>query len=107
MKHRGVSFPFIVFEYVTQQSNTNYICKNYSKYIEQQIHIVTRAIIGQFVLQVFHKPTESSRNKEHRKERLDAVYTTMTPEELKPYDGTQSGIHNEMHHLVHMLKKRQ
>ena len=90
---------------MTEQGKTDDVREYDSKHIEEQIHNVTRTVIGSLALHVLHKPAEKSRNKEYGKEKFNVHSLGMAPEELIPYDETQPGIHDKMHNLVHVLEQ--
>ena len=90
---------------MTEQGKADDVREYDSKHIEEQIHNVTRTVIGSLALHILHEPAEKSRNKEYCKEHLYAPSIGMTPKELIPYDEAQAGIHYKMYNLVHVLEQ--
>ena len=90
---------------MTEQGKADDVREYDSKHIEEQIHNVTRTVIGSLALHILHEPAEKSRDKEYCKEHLYAPSIGMAPEELIPYDEAQPGIHDKMHNLVHVLEQ--
>ena len=90
---------------MTEQGKTDDVREYDSKHIEEQIHNVTRTVIGSLALHVLHEPAEKSRNKEYGKEHLDTLPIAMASEELIPYDEAQPCVHDKMHYLVHVLEQ--